>query len=56
MAPSEIPIVLQAEDYKALEALASDSSHPLGARRRRGLEEERKRILRLIIQEVLLDQ
>ena len=48
------PIVLQAEDYKALEALASDL--PTLWRSPTTRPEERKRILRLIIQEVLLDQ
>jgi hypothetical protein len=48
------PIVLQAEDYKALEALASDL--PTLWRAPTTRPEERKRILRLIIQEVLLDQ
>jgi DNA invertase Pin-like site-specific DNA recombinase len=48
------PVALEAEDLKALEALASDLPalwHTPTTR-----PEERKRILRMIIQEVLLDQ
>lgn len=48
------PIVLQAEDHKVLEALASDL--PALWRAPTTRPEERKRILRFIIQEVLLDQ
>lgn len=48
------PVVLEAEDYKVLEALASDLPTLWNAQTTR--PEERKRILRMIIQEVLLDQ
>jgi DNA invertase Pin-like site-specific DNA recombinase len=48
------PVVLQAEDLKALELLARDLPSLWRAQTTR--PEERKRILRMIIQEVLLDQ
>jgi hypothetical protein len=48
------PIVLQAEDFKALEGLASDLPTLWHAPTTQ--PEERKRILRMIIEEVLLDQ
>lgn len=48
------PVVLRAEDFKALERLASDL--PALWRAPTTRPEERKRILRMIIQEVLLDQ
>ena len=48
------PIVLRAEDFKPLERLASDL--PALWRASTTRPEERKRILQMIIQEVLLDQ
>ncbi len=48
------PVVLRAEDFKALERLASDLPALWHAPTTQ--PEERKRILRMIIQEVLLDQ
>lgn len=50
----EDPIVLRSEDLKALEALARDLPAIWNAATTRA--DEKKRILRLIIQEVLLDQ
>ena len=48
------PVVLKAEDYKALEAIARDL--PVLWRAPTTRPQERKQILRLIIQEVQLDQ